>query len=141
MSLSVLGDLNWLAVLVATLAYYGLGAIWYAESVFGRAWRRSLGWEHNPPERTGAGVYTVPLATCFGATLATAMIATSTGADNALEGLLLGLVVGVGIAFPVMFVSGVFDTTKPAPKTFVAVGAGFHVIGLSLAGAILGLWR
>ncbi|ANZ42156.1 hypothetical protein BBK82_45715 [Lentzea guizhouensis] len=141
MSLSVLGDLNWLAVLVATLAYYGLGAIWYAESVFGRAWRRSLGWDLTPPENTGHRVYTIPLATCFGATLATAVLGVATGTDNVLEGLLLGLVVGVGIAFPVMFVSGVFDTTKPAPKTFVAVGAGFHVIGLSLVGAILGQWR
>ncbi|WP_053733408.1 DUF1761 domain-containing protein [Nocardia sp. NRRL S-836] len=141
MSLSVLGDLNWLAVVVATVAYYALGAIWYAEFAFGRAWRRSIGWELTPPQRTGARVYTIPLATCFAATLATAMIAAASGTDDVMEGLLLGLVVGVGIALPVMFVSGVFDTTKPAPKTHVAVGAGFHVIGLSLVGAVLGLWR
>ncbi len=141
MSLSVLGDFNWLAVVVATIAYYGLGAIWYAESAFGRAWRRSIGWELSPPENRGVSLFTIPLVTCFAATLAMAMIAAASGTDDVMEGLLLGLVVGVGIALPVMFVSGVFDTTKPAPKTYVAVGAGFHVVGLSLAGAILGLWR
>ncbi|MEU7476042.1 DUF1761 domain-containing protein [Lentzea sp. NPDC042327] len=141
MSLSVLGDLNWFAVVVATVAYYGLGAIWYAEFAFGRAWRRSLGWDLTPPERIGSSVYTIPLATCFAATLAVAMVAAASGTDDVLEGLLLGLVVGVGVAFPVMFVGGVFDTTKPAPKASVAIGAGFHVIGLGLVGAILGLWR
>ena len=40
MSLTVLGDLNWLAVIVATIAYFALGAVWYAEFAFGRAWQR-----------------------------------------------------------------------------------------------------
>ncbi len=45
MSLSVLGDLNWLAVLVATIAYFALGALWYAEFAFGKAWQRAVGWD------------------------------------------------------------------------------------------------
>jgi hypothetical protein len=40
MSFDVLGDLNWLAVIVATVAYFALGAIWYAPAVFGNLWMR-----------------------------------------------------------------------------------------------------
>ena len=40
MTLDGLGDLNWLAVLVAALVYFILGAIWYAPPIFGRAWMR-----------------------------------------------------------------------------------------------------
>lgn len=141
MSLTVLGDLNWLAVIVATIAYFALGALWYAEFAFGRAWQRSAGWDLNPPENAGAGIYAVPLATCFVATLATAMVAAASGTDNIMKGILLGLVVGVGVALPVIFVTGTFDMTKPAPKTFAAISAGYHIVGLALAGAILGLWR
>lgn len=141
MTLSVLGDLNWLAVIVATIAYFALGALWYAEFAFGRAWQRSAGWDLNPPENAGAGIYVVPLATCFLATLATAMIGAASGTDNIMEGVLLGLVVGVGVALPVMFVTGMFDMTKPAPTTFMAIGAGYHIVGLVFAGAVLGLWR
>lgn len=141
MDLSVLGDLNWLAVIVATIAYFALGALWYAEFVFGRAWQRSAGWDLNPPDNAGAGIYLVPLATCFAATLATAMIAAASNTDNIMEGILLGLVVGVGVALPVLLVSGVYDMTKPAPMTFAAIGAGYHIVGLALVGAILGLWR
>ena len=140
MNLSVLGDLNWLAVLVATIAYFALGALWYAEFAFGRAWQRSAGWDLNPPENAGAGIYLVPLATCFVATLATAMIAAASDTDNIMEGILLGLIVGVGVALPILFVTGTFDMTKPAPTTFAAIGAGYHIVGLALAGAILGLW-
>lgn len=141
MTLNVLGDLNWFAVIVATIAYFALGAIWYAEFAFGGAWRRSVGWDLSPPENAGVGLYAVPLATCFVATLATAMIGAASGTDNIMEGILLGLVVGLGFALPVMFVTGMYDTTKPAPMTYVAVGTGYHIVGLALVGAILGFWR
>ncbi|MFC3896685.1 DUF1761 domain-containing protein [Lentzea rhizosphaerae] len=140
MTLSVLGDLNWLAVIVATIAYFALGGLWYAEFAFGRAWQRSAGWDLNPPENAGAGIYAVPLVTCFVATLATAMVGAASNTDNIMEGILLGLLVGIGVALPVIFVTGTFDMTKPAPMTFAAIGAGYHIVGLALAGAILGLW-
>ena len=37
MSFDALGDLNWLAVIVAAIAYFALGAIWFAPPVFGKA--------------------------------------------------------------------------------------------------------
>jgi hypothetical protein len=140
MSLNVLGDLNWFAVIVSTIAYFALGALWYAEFAFGKAWQRAAGWDLNPPDNAGAGIYAVPLVTCFAATLATAMIAAASGTDNIMEGILLGIIVGVGVALPVMFVTGTYDMTKPAPMTFAVIGAGYHIVGLTLAGAILGLW-
>jgi hypothetical protein len=41
-SFDVLDDLNWLAVVVATAIYYGLAAPWFADPLFGRAWRQSV---------------------------------------------------------------------------------------------------
>jgi hypothetical protein len=140
MSLTVLGDLNWLAVVVAAIAYFALGMVWYAEYAFGRAWQRASGWDLSPPEKIGVTTLVVPLATCFVLTLVTAMIGAASGTDTIMEGILLGLVIGVGIALPVRFVTGSYDMTKPAPLTFAAIGAGYHVVGLALAGAILGQW-
>ncbi|MFD9700477.1 DUF1761 domain-containing protein [Lentzea sp. NPDC059081] len=140
MSLSVLGDLNWLAVLVATIAYFALGSVWYAEYAFGRAYQRASGWDLNKPEKASPAILVVPLTTCFVLTLVTAMLGAASGTDTVMEGLLLGLVIGVGVALPVRFVTGSYDMTKPAPLTFAAIGAGYHVVGLTLAGAILGHW-
>lgn len=43
MSFDLLGDLNWLAVLVAALAYFAVGALWYAPPVFGKTWAAAGG--------------------------------------------------------------------------------------------------
>jgi hypothetical protein len=37
MTLSDLGDLNWLAVIVATVLYFALAGPWFAEATFGPA--------------------------------------------------------------------------------------------------------
>jgi hypothetical protein len=45
MSFDLLDDLDWLAVIVAAIAYFVIGAIWYAQPVFGRAWSAAAGIE------------------------------------------------------------------------------------------------
>jgi hypothetical protein len=132
------GDLNWLAVIVATLAFFALGAVWYAPKVFGDLWMRSGGIQ--APEQPQAAFYVVPLITCFVSTLAVAMLAAATGTDTVGEGIVLGLVTGVGIAFMALFVTGFFDPQKPQATVWVAVVGGYHVVGLLIAAIILALW-
>jgi hypothetical protein len=50
MSFDVVDDLNWLAVVVATAVYYLLAAPWFADPLFGPAWRRSIGWDKRAGE-------------------------------------------------------------------------------------------
>jgi len=138
MSLDVLGDLNWLAVLGATVAYFALGGIWYAPKVFGNLWMRSGGIE--VPEQTQASFYVIPALTCLLASIAVGMLAAATGSDTASEGVVLGLVTGLGIAFSALFVTGFFDPQKPQPMTWVAVVGGYHIVGLVIAGLILSVW-
>ncbi|MGH2751919.1 MAG: DUF1761 domain-containing protein [Actinomycetota bacterium] len=138
MSFDVLGDLNWLAVIVATVAYFALGAIWYAPPVFGNLWMRSGGIQ--VPEQPQATFYIVPFITCLLATIALAMLAAATGSDTVGEGIVLGLVTGVGIAAAALLVSGFFDPQKPQAPVWVAVVAGYHLVGLLIAAIILSLW-
>lgn len=138
MSFDVLGDLNWLAVIVATIAYFALGGIWYAPAVFGNLWMRSGGIE--TPEQTQASFYVIPLLTCLLATIAAGVLAVATGSDTVGEGIVLGLVTGVGIAFSALFVTGFFDPQKPQAMTWVAVVGGYHVVGLVIVSTILSVW-
>ena len=140
MSFSVLGDLNWFAVILATIVYFGLGGLWYAEFLFGKAWQKAMGWDGNAPDGGGVGIYIFPLATCFVATVATAMLAKATGTDTVGEAIVLAIVVGIGVAAAVLTVTGVFDATKPSAMTTVAISAGYHFVGLLLASIILSLW-
>lgn len=141
MSFDALGDLNWLAVIVAAIAYFALGAIWFAPPVFGKAWIASNGGQ-TPQEgqRPSAKFYVVPLLTCFVSTVATAMIALSSSTDTVAEGIMLGLVVGIGFAAALAVLGAVFDTTKPQATTAAMISAGYHLVGLLIASVILAVW-
>ena len=43
MDTSFFSDMNWLAVLVAAVAYFMLGALWYSKALFGNAWIKYSG--------------------------------------------------------------------------------------------------
>jgi hypothetical protein len=140
MSFDVLGDLNWLAVIVATLAYFALGALWFAPPTFGKLWMRSIGWEPPEGERPGAAMYIGPLAGALIAVIAVGMLAEAVGADGLGDGVVLGLVVGVGIAGAILFVTGLFEPTKPQPMTWFGVTAAYHLVGLLIASVIVSVW-
>jgi Protein of unknown function (DUF1761) len=140
MSFEVLGDLNWLAVIVAAIAFFGLGAIWYAPPVFGRAWQRSSGVEMPEGEQPGMAFYIGPFATCLLSTIATAMLAVVTATDTFGEAIVLALVVGLGYAAAVAFVGGIFDPHKPQPQVWFAIFSGYQVVGLIIVATIVALW-
>lgn len=139
MSFDVLGDLNWLAVIVATLAYFLLGAIWYAQALFGRAWQAASGITVPEGQRPGPAFYIIPLLTCFLATLATAMIAATTGSSTVGDAIVLGLVVGVGYAAALTLLDATFSN-RPQPGAYFAIAAGYHLVGLVGVGLIVTLW-
>jgi hypothetical protein len=140
MSFEVLGDLNWLAVIVAAIAFFGLGAIWYAPPVFGRAWQRSSGVEMPEGEQPGMAFYIGPFATCLLSTIATAMLAVVTATDTFGEAIVLALVVGLGYAAAVAFVGGIFDPHKPQPQVWFAIFSGYQMVGLIIVATIVALW-
>jgi hypothetical protein len=139
MSFDVLGDLNWLAVIVATLAYWILGAIWYAQAVFGKAWMRSGGIEIQEGRTPGPAVYIIPLIANFLAVLATAMLAVATGTTTSSDAIVLGLVVWGGFAAGLTLLGATFDT-RPQPATWFLISAGYHLVGLVGASLIVTLW-
>lgn len=49
MSFDTLGDLNWIALVVAAIVYYAL-ALWYSRSGLGNVWISSIGWDPDPDE-------------------------------------------------------------------------------------------
>lgn len=139
MSFDFLGDLNWLAVIVAAVAYWILGAIWYAQPVFGNVWLRAGGIEIQEGQRPSPAIYIVPLIGNFLAVVATAMLAAATGTAEASEAIVLGLVVWGGYAVSLTLNSATFDT-RPQPATYFVISAGYHLVGLVGAALIVTLW-
>ena len=140
MSFEVLGDVNWLAVIVATIAYFALGAAWYAPPVLGNVWMRSIGWQPPPDERPSPAIFLAPIVSSLVAVVAVAMLAEAAGADGFGDGVVLGLVVGVGIAGAILFVTALFEPTKPQPWLWLAITGAYHLLGLLVASVIVSVW-
>jgi uncharacterized protein DUF1761 len=139
MSFDTLSDVNWLAVLVAGVAWWILGAIWFARPVFGTVWAKAAGVTVTEGQRPGPGAIIVPLVVGLIATLATAMIAQATGSSTVGDGIVLGLVVGIGYAAALAANEIVFSE-KPSAGTWWLITASFNVIGLVGASVIVTVW-
>ena len=141
MSFDTLSDLNWPAVLVATLAYFAWGAIWYAPPVLGKAWMAASGMDSDemgdgPPP----AVFIVPFVFSLIASIALGMFAEATASDTFSEGLVLGLVVGIGFGVSIIGVTAMFESKKPNPTVWGVITAGYHLVGLLSSALIVSVW-
>lgn len=132
---------NWLAVLVAAVASFILGGVWYT-ALFARPWMRYTGITHESAEAGGgvqmAAMYGGAFATYLVAVAALALLITAAEASGVGAGLVVGLLVGAGIVATVSLNSYLF-AGRPLGLYFIDVG--YPVVALALAGIILGAWR
>ena len=140
MTLDIAG-INWLAVLVGAAIYFVLGALWYSRPLFANPWQASIGWDASRPEpQTNPLTYVVPGLLYLVAGVATAILANVTGTDTLSEGLVLGLVTGIGFALPMVGVEATFDPNKPKPLTWFAITVAYHLIGFVVLAVVYAAW-
>jgi hypothetical protein len=132
----MLEGINWLAALVAAVAAYLLGAVWYMPKVFGNAWVAALG---KKPENLGdptvpmivAAVTTPLTSVCLAFLLRGLEVQTPGG------GVVFGVVIGGGIVFASML-SDYMVQDKPMKPLWIQGGYRFFCILLICA--IIGAW-
>jgi len=131
--------MNWLAVLVAGIAAWALGALWYSPVLFGKAWQKESG-------LTEENLKNANMPLIFG-TSAVMMIIMSAGlamffqgdaAMNAMKGLQMGLVTGLVFVATSTAINYLYQ--RKSFKLWL-IDAAYQVLLLALAGAIVGAWR
>ncbi len=132
------GDLNWVAVIVAGLAYFVLGAVWYTNALFGRQYRTALGVDPAVQAQPDPMLLVTNFVGWMVAAVAMGLIAVSVGADSVLDGIVLGLVVSVGLILTQLVVNATYEGRGTA---ILKVNAPYMIIGYVLMGAILAVWR
>lgn len=91
--------------------------------------------EANPP---GPGVWIAnTFSSAFGIFLL-AWLFVKMGVDNAMKGLLIGALIGIGFNLLPGMVNGFFAKN---PYGLAWVTGGFQVVGWSVAGIVLGAWK
>ena len=140
MSFEFLSDLNWLAVLVGAVAWFLLGAAWYVPPPMAKIWASAGGIKVPEDQKPNPMVFLYTLVVYFVASVATALLAAATGTDTMGEGIVLGLVVGVGYAMTSALIAATYEM-KPRPVAYVLFNGIFNLLGLTLVSVIVAVWE
>jgi hypothetical protein len=137
MILDLFGDLNWLAVVVATIAWFAFSAIWYSIPPLSQAWAKAAG-----VDTTGDGpplvlLFIPTLIGYFVTTIVIGLLVAGIGADTAADGIVLGLVLGVGFGMVGALVNQVYESKG---GSYFLINGLNAVIAYAIVGAILAVW-
>ncbi len=137
-----LTDLNWLGVLSGFLVYFVVGAIWFGPKTFYPAWMRAKGLDPSQPAGSH-GPAVVFGMTALGALLQVIAIASVMwfvaqvqGPVGPWGGALIGLLLGIGLAAASSLSHRLFGGDG---FRVWAIEVGGDIVGLTLAGLVVGL--
>ena len=131
-----LSGLNWLAIIVAAIAFFGLAAVWYQPSVMGKKWMEAAGVEPSSDGPKPAFFVVTFVAYLVMATVL-AMIARGVGASTFGEGLVLGLLTGLAFVALQAMVNAIYEGRS---KWIVAANGGIGIIGHTAMAVIVTIW-
>lgn len=129
--------IDWLAVVVGTVGYQVLGAVWYGPA-FGARWLAAMGVD-DPDELAGDPTrgYLLTTLGALVATLAVAVLVDWTGASTWPAGLALGGLAGVGFVAATGLQAVAFEG-RPWP--IFLLNAGYNALALAGVGVLLAIW-
>jgi Protein of unknown function (DUF1761) len=140
MNTEVFSQINWLAVLVAALAYFMLGAIWYSKALFGSKWAVLVGLDmSNPDKKKGmgkmmAGTFILIIVTC----IALALFVHRLDLIVISSALKLGFITGVCFATTAVAISFIYESR---PTALYFIDCGYHLAGHLIVAIVLVLWQ
>lgn len=139
MGTDVFSNLPWLAILVAGVAYFALGAVWYS-FIFKNAWIKASGVNVNDPNMKKGVAQTMlaSLVLMIVASLGLALFLSKTGVDSWMTGAKVGLVAGICFSATSICISYLYEKR---PWMLHFINAGYNVAGCVVAGIILAIWK
>jgi hypothetical protein len=130
---------NWLAVVVAAVVYFVVGALWYS-MLFGNAWMIGIGKTEaqimaERPNPLMAYLITFICNLILSSVLAQVIVAT--GKATATHGMRVAFIAWAGFIATTLMMNYQFEV-----RTFTlwAINAGYCLLGMLIMGGILGSW-
>ena len=136
-----LHDINFLAVLVAAIAAFVLGAVWYSPLLFAKQWTQI---HADTPEKLKAmqagakKAYAVSLVCLLVMAVAMSLLIAITHMTAVTAGIKLGLLCWLGFAVTIGLMANMYSG-KPL-KAFL-LDAGYQLVYFVVMGAILAVWH
>ena len=129
-------DLNWPAILVAAVAFFAVGAVWYQPKVMGARWMKAARVE--PPESSPSPwIFVGTLVAYLLMAMVLAMLAKGIGASSFADGLVLGLYTGVVFVAAQAWVNTAYEGKS---LDLVLVNGGIGILGHVIMAVIVTVW-
>jgi hypothetical protein len=137
---NLFADINWIAVLVAALAYFALGALWYSPVLFSKRWISDLKLDVNDPKmKEGVGMtFGGSFVLMFVSCLAIAILAARMDLWGWMSGLKLGAICGVCFNAAGIGINYLYEKR---PISLFLINAGYQIVGCIIAGIIICMWQ
>jgi hypothetical protein len=129
-------NLNWLAILGATLASFALGGLWYGP-MFLKAWMAAIG-KKQEELPSNATPFIVSFVTALITSIVLAALIQALGIVRVIDGVLLGLITSIGFIATAAASDAAFGGSSV--RLFL-IQAGYRVVYSAIMGAILAAWR
>ena len=132
-------EINYLAVVVASLVSFVIGMVWYTPLTFGNVWMKEEGLkEGDVSKKAQVRGFLISFITAIIQAFGIAILINLLQADSFLQGLL------TGAAASILFVAtsiGMNYAYEQRTMRLFFINAGYSVIYFSATGAILALWK
>ena len=136
-----IGELNYLAVIVAVIVNMAAGALWYSPMLFAKTWASENGFnlDELSEQRSGAYIgYAVSIVASIVIVLVMAVLAQATRAEGWVDGLALGLMAGIG--FTAMSMGSNYTFEDRGIKLYL-INAGYPLLSYTGIGLLVTLWQ
>ena len=130
-----LSHVSWLAVLVAAVANFVLGGVWFA-ALFDKAYAAALGIADRPASKPSALMLAGPFVCSLFTIATTAVLLRALGVTTYGDAAGVGLVVGIGY-LAAMTVNIAINPLFPAPFRYAAINVPYFVVGSVLSCLVL----
>ncbi len=125
---------SWIAIIVAAIVRFAIGAAWYATPVFGKVWQEAAG---VVPDR--AQIPKALIVQAIGDLVMAYILARVIGhygVENLVAGAFVGVMMWLGFVAPVLAGSVVFEKRT---MNYAYVNGGFNLVSIAVMGAIIGV--
>ena len=129
-------EINWLSVIVASIAAFGIGGLWYSPILFSKIWQKEVNLSDEVIKNANMGLIfgLTFILNIIGAVFLDMFIGSEA---TLLSGLLMGLFISIAWIATSFGINYLF--ARKSLKLFL-IDAGYFVTFFIIMGAILGAW-
>lgn len=137
--LTVLPEINWLAVVASTIVFAVLGGLYFT-TVVAKPYRIALGNEHRELPKPGTSFILGPMISSLLVVTTSAILLRALAIESLADGIVFGLVVAIGYLVA-QTLNIAINPNFPRPLLYTVINAPYFIVCTVAASIILTLWR